>query len=52
MERDIRELSGMTKMFSILVGVVVTQVNKFVKTHLTVLLKLQHDIICKVNPKR
>lgn len=29
-------------------GSVVTQVNKFVKIHPTVLLKLQHDIACKL----
>lgn len=46
-ERGMRELSGVIEMFYILTGIVVTQVNKIVKTHPTVLLKLGHDMVYK-----
>lgn len=47
MERGVKELSEVIEMFYISMGMVVTQVNKFVKTHPTVLLKLEHDPVCK-----
>lgn len=46
-----RELSGVTEMFTVLLGVLITWVYLIIKTHWTVPWKWEYFIVCKLYNK-